>query len=532
MLRIVSVLFLLLLACLSGQVRSSEWVYVVTDGDNLWNISKKYLYNVTYFEEVRKLNNINHPRRMQPGSLIRIPLDWVIKHSAKVSVKSLNGESIFVRNNTEFVVTSDIQFALGDELRVGNKASITLVFADDSEMTLSDGVIVAFDHLTQYGKTGMVDTRVRLSQGKMEIRAEKQKGVASRLDIATASAITSVRGTVFRVGVDKSKKKGAVVEVIEGEVAVSQDGDSVSVKQGFGLHVEQGKKLTSPIELLKAPELINFQKLLQSESNKVQWQPVTNAQNYKLAIADDSLFSNIIWQEHSNLTSIELPVLNDGLYYLRLTAITANGIEGVPNDNLIELNAFPKPPTIEPTATIHVNGSQRLSWSHNNAQHTSVLLQLSQSEDFSKPLLSTTLKSNQFRPSRELPTGRYYWRIATLEQESSLTHGPFSAINSFQYSLLLPAPSLKASIKNDDVFLSWKQQDSNQYIELQISEQQNFNGATSQTVRDQHQIELSLEQEQVTYIRARARLNGEPEPGEWSKPCKISARANLAICGV
>ena len=83
-------------------------------------------------------------------------------------------------------------------------------------MVLFKNTIVAFDHLSSYGKTGMVDTRIRVIQGKVETNAQKNKGPGSRLDISTPSAISSVRGTVYRVS--NTGENISTVEVIEGSV--------------------------------------------------------------------------------------------------------------------------------------------------------------------------------------------------------------------------------------------------------------------------------------------------------------------------
>jgi nucleoid-associated protein YgaU len=63
---------LLLLASLPAL--SSEWIYTVVPGDNLWDFSTRYLDSTLRFESLRKLNGIEFPRRMQPGTRIRVPM--------------------------------------------------------------------------------------------------------------------------------------------------------------------------------------------------------------------------------------------------------------------------------------------------------------------------------------------------------------------------------------------------------------------------------------------------------------------------
>ena len=532
MLRLFSVVIVFLVFSFPSFSKGSDWVYVVTEGDNLWDISQKYLTKVTYFEDVRKLNNIQKPKAMQPGTLIRIPLEWVIQESANVSIKSFSGDTHIFSNNKLSPINLDTKFTLGDELRVGKNATATIVFADNSEMTLSDDVIVTFDHLTHYGETGMVDTRVRLSQGKMEIRAEKQRGVASRLDIATASAITSVRGTIFRVGINKSTSGSlaSTIEVIEGEVAVSKGNKSVAIKEGFGLKVNKNEELAVPVKLLSPPELIQFSGLLDKENELVRWNKINGAVFYHVQISKDPLFSKIVWQKKQRTSELSLPNLTDGIYYFRVSGVTNTGIEGIPSETVFELNAFPLPPTLNETPVIHLNGDQKLSWQQLSQDTNQVIIQISKYKNFSSLVTNKRVSESEFRPSDKLEIGNYFWRVANLEQPGSIKQGPYSPVGQFRYTLLLPPPELKAIIKEQDIFLSWKSLPSNQYVEIETAKTVNFDEASLDTVKDTNKITLDVKE--VTYLRARARLKGEPIPGQWSNHCKISAGANLAICGI
>ncbi len=89
------------------------------------------------------------------------------------------------------------------------------------------------DRLSAYGDTGMVDSRFRLQRGRVESRVRPLKGPGSRYEISTPAAVTLVRGTDFRVGVE-SGSGISQSEVVKGEVAVNAAGESVKLKAGFG----------------------------------------------------------------------------------------------------------------------------------------------------------------------------------------------------------------------------------------------------------------------------------------------------------
>lgn len=47
--------------------------YTVKKGDNLWNISRKYLGSGIRYKEIARINGIKNPRLIYPGQVIKIP---------------------------------------------------------------------------------------------------------------------------------------------------------------------------------------------------------------------------------------------------------------------------------------------------------------------------------------------------------------------------------------------------------------------------------------------------------------------------
>mgnify|MGYP000149917898 CR=1 FL=1 len=527
-LRTISAMAILALFSFSGVAK--DWVYVVSEGDNLWNISKKHLNKVSYYEDIRRLNNITHPKRMPPGTLVRIPLEWVKRHAASVQVQFVDGEHQIARDGKLIKLTQESELLLGDELRLNGQGSVTLKFADGSEMTLSDDIIISFDHLTQYGQTGMVDTRVRINQGKMEIRAEKQHGAGSRLDIASASAVTSVRGTVFRVGVDKSNPNASLVEVIEGEVAVSQEGKSVSLPEGFGIKLEKGKTLSAPVKLLEAPIFADSLVNISNAHYKMAWHGDPNSKNYQIQIAQQQNFSSIVWQKNTAQQQFNLPELKDGQYFVRVTAFDNQDIEGKPSERKINLNAYPIPPKLIEVDTIHSNGSQQLSWQlDSQSTRSPVVLQISKTQGFETTEIHTRLNDSSFRPSSDLSLGKYYWRVASLEANTDNTTGPFSEPSQFSYSVLLPAPILKGTIKDNRLVIHAENATEDQTLELQMSTTSDFTNI--KRYRSNTDFSVPESTDPMRYIRARAGLKGEQHKSNWSKHCKITGQL-MIVCGI
>lgn len=56
------VVFSLFLNLSLAMAQQQDWIYIVTKDDTLWDLSKKYLPSVTYWQKFQKLNGITYPK--------------------------------------------------------------------------------------------------------------------------------------------------------------------------------------------------------------------------------------------------------------------------------------------------------------------------------------------------------------------------------------------------------------------------------------------------------------------------------------
>ena len=84
------ILFFCLVNVVNAQAQQS-WVYVVSDGDNLWDISKKFLDKVERYTDLQKINQIKHPKKIPPGTLLRIPMQWIKHQPTSAKITFYNG---------------------------------------------------------------------------------------------------------------------------------------------------------------------------------------------------------------------------------------------------------------------------------------------------------------------------------------------------------------------------------------------------------------------------------------------------------
>ena len=185
---------------------AADWIYTVVDGDNLWDVSTRYLDTTLRYEQLRRLNNIERPRRMQPGTRIRVPMKWIRSNPARAMVAAIGGQATLMRQDgsQEDLDAAGAAIGLGDRLRTAAESSVAVRFADGSMVTLYEDSEMLFDHLSAHGETGMVDSRLRLIEGRLDTRVKPAVGPGSRFEIHTPSAISAVRGTAYRAATRES----------------------------------------------------------------------------------------------------------------------------------------------------------------------------------------------------------------------------------------------------------------------------------------------------------------------------------------
>ena len=335
-----------LLGVSSLPLYAQEWVYTVRPGDTLWDLIDKYSVNLIYVPQLQALNKIENPKRIRPGSTLRIPVKWLKSQPVSVTVVSVVGHVMAERSNNPEPTTlrAGDTLAAGDSVTTGSGSNAVFQFADDSQLILRQDSELVFDTLSQYGDTGMVDTRARLQRGRAEAAVGKLIGGGSRYEIHTPAAISAVRGTGYRIGAD-SEQPVTRTEVLEGNVDVAGGGESQRVPQGFGTVVEKGKPPEPPRELLVAPDLSAMPTLVERVPLKFEWPQLDGAIGYRFQLADREDFAILMDDRQTEQARVHgVAVAADGEYILRIRGFDDAAVEGRDAAHRFTLNARPEPP--------------------------------------------------------------------------------------------------------------------------------------------------------------------------------------------
>ncbi|EGV51777.1 FecR family protein [endosymbiont of Riftia pachyptila] len=333
--------------CAQAADDEPEWLYTMRPGDNLWSLAQRYLGDGGASVKLQRYNQIDAATKIPPGTRIHIPLSWMQQQPAVARVVQLRGDVVLQHSGRQpEPLTLGGRLWMGDSLELGEAASVTIELADGSRLLLGPGSHITMDRLSAYGDTGMVDSRFRLQRGRVESRVRPLKGPGSRYEISTPAAVTLVRGTDFRVGVE-SGSGISQSEVVKGEVAVNAAGESVKLKAGFGTRIEPGKPPLAPRPLLPPPDLSALPERLDAVAITLDWPDQKGAVGYRLqllASGDDALLA----AHQLEQSRIDELVLSPGRYQVRIRGIDGLGLEGLSSRHLLEVVKPLPAPSPEP----------------------------------------------------------------------------------------------------------------------------------------------------------------------------------------
>lgn len=453
-LRLCSLAFLLLAAPAAAESSDPgpEWRYTLRPGDTLIGVSARYLARPADWPRVQRHNRIANPHRLVPGSALRIPLAWLRHAPAPATVVAVTGQvRLSLPDGAERALQAGDRLAAGASLSSAANSSATLRFADDSVAVLQPGARMTLDSVSVYAGGGMVDTRLRLQQGRLDVGANPRRTPGSRLQVITPSAVAAVRGTRFRVAAEPRVTRE---ETLEGEVGLAAAGQRVAVMAGQGSLAEAGKPPRPPAALLPAPDVSALPLRVESLPLRFTLPALPGAVSWLGQIASqadrspgageagksaaDAQFGPLLLEHASASPRLSFADLPDGRYLLRTRAADALGLQGRDAVHAFELDARPFAPLLRTPGARVRSAQPALQWSA-VVGATAYRVELARDAAFSEMLLAGRTTETRLAPPGELAPGAYHWRVASIEADEQ---GPFSPPQRFVYDPLPGAPDL------------------------------------------------------------------------------------------
>lgn len=505
-------LALLLLLCSAGAAlaQEGEWHYTVRDNESLQEIADRLLAPTRTTDQLRRHNSLSSTR-LEAGDRIQIPIHWLDQQPRPAKVLSVTNEAT-VRPHLErrfAPMTADTTLNVGDTVRTADGGRVVIELADGTRIQLGPDSRLTFDRLTQYGRTGMADTRLRLERGRIRTRVQPVENGDSRFEVETPSAVAAVRGTQFDLSTDN---EGTRLAVTEGQVWFGDGNDTQMIPTGYGAtRSATGEQQVRPLS--EAPTLEAAATEVTELPLSLAWEAQSPAQRYEVDLfaktTNEWLLSEQIRSER-----ISLQQLNNGEYRLELAAIDAQGMRSKPEtlEFSIDLNARAAR-LLSPNEGERIQKDEaQFSWAFegNNEQ---ARVEIARDRDFNDIVArSNWSDSDSARISHTLEPGDYYWRVETRAGGTSQAHSdvvPFTLTGTLNQTRVISVNQIEEYVR---VF--WQQVENSDHYELQLARDASFEEVVSERIATGANAELDLEPGEPYYVRIRGQADG-PYDTDW-----------------
>lgn len=465
--------------------QGDEIVHSVKEGDTLEGLARSYLANPRQWPLLQARNKVADPKRLQPGSLIFIPVR--LQPSESATVQFVQGEvTAQARGGTAAPIATGSKLEEGTELKVGPESFVAVQLADGTVVRVQAQSELQLRQLRRRGRAGSVQSVLEMHKGGVESTVPPSTEPLRRMEIRTPLAVTSVRGTQFSVALAESGQTTASVE--HGSVAVQSRRDTDSepgaalkaptalLAPGQGLAVATDGTVGAPRTLLSAPDTSGMPATLGDAGLLAIDLPMASgATRYVAQVAQDPEFTQVLRHGSFSDGRLRWKALDDGRYYLAVRALDDAGIAGLPavqpfivkTRPVAPLYQHPAPGAVVPSGAAELRCTEvpGVRWYR---------VQVSADAQFTQPLRDEQRLAECRLPLGALPAGSYFWRIASLLAlpDGQADQGPFAPPQPFTVADRPTALSLQALQAEDGdptVRLHWPAQ-AGQRFRLQRTE--------------------------------------------------------------
>jgi hypothetical protein len=486
----------------------AEWAYTLKEGDSVQQLARQLLAPPHNAQQLLEYNSLDHTLLPVTGEQVRIPMDWLKRQPQPARATSISGlVQLLTSNGQRRPLTVSALIRAGDELLSGS-GSTTVTLAEGSEIRLSPNSRLAFSRMTQFGKPGMIDTRLRLNRGEVITRVKEMISGGSRFEIETPSATVAMDGSQFAI---QANAGGTGLQVINGDVNFSQQGRSVEVPAGFGAHVTAQPGGDIRLHKLAPPPIVaSLPTILRKLPAELQWQSL--AKIHKLDIFDTDSGR---WVDNRTLTGDRFNIsrLNNGRYEIQLAALDYRGIKGLPAvvPFSVDLQARPAK-LLEPVDGTTTTNQPEFSWDLNGDSEIAQI-QISAMPRFEN-LVATSewAQKSKAQLSQRLSPGQYYWRVKT---EAGGDSTATSNVNNLIIDgSLPPVKIISVNYLNQQVRIFWASVETASKYRLQLSENSDFYSITQEADISGTTAGLRLVPGKRYFVRLKALSEG-PLVSRW-----------------
>lgn len=505
---------------------SDVFLYKTIPGDSLWNIAQRHLHNIKYWTELKKINKLSNDDYIEPGTLIKVPREWLKTNQSTATlvsvigdVKIINMDQQTLEFGKDFTDKDSLVLKAGDTILTGDDGLATILFKDGSRLFLQSNSNLILDDLIALGDGSLSDIKLKLDKGRLENRVYSSPISNTNYEVKTATATTSVRGTVFRIGLENDN---SVTEVVSGKVVAKAGEGTESIAElvaGQAVIISKDGE-TKHVKMLPPPEFVKFPQLIEAVPIRITVEPIENVVGYSTKIIpvgnDEQDAVSSIRSEGDILMGDDLP---DGRYKMVVSAIDKNGVTGQPASYEFILNARPFAATLNAPLQDEkiLLKNLEFNWKSVDDEAKTYYLQVARDNNFRDIIIDAdNLTESTYKPENLL-SGIYFWRIASIDDNGK--RGPFSEYKDFR--ILLEDPNLeKSNVKTVNVQLEWAPLEAGTEYLIQISNNVDFSKILLEKALSENQYYVESLIPGDYYFRVQS-TGSDGYVSEWGLPHKF-----------
>lgn len=224
-----------------------------------------------------------------------------------------------------------------DKLQTFAGASAIVGLKNDQQLFVRELTLLVFGDYDKDDVKARTTGAVEVQSGAVQTRsldAARRADMEFRTPNSSVKVGRRVDGGGYDLVIDSGKDDK--LSVLLGTAAVSAQGETVSVPEDFGTMVKHGEKPMPPRLLPPAPALqpssaADYFRADMFEGVALEWKASTGAASYRAVVAEDPSFAHPAQESGAAGTSVLARDLKGGLWYWRVSARDADGLEGKPS---------------------------------------------------------------------------------------------------------------------------------------------------------------------------------------------------------
>ncbi len=169
------------------------------------------------------------------------------------TIATLDGTADIGRGGTWTTAAVGSAINLGDQVRTGTPGHVSIVFQDDSVVSVGDGSQLVIDQQVFNPNRGVVHSLIELLRGKLNaVVGDYYHQPGTAFEVRTATAVAGVRGTEFSLSYDPDANFTEVTGVsglVQVHSLVDPTGPGVLIHASEVTTVAQGQLPTAPRRL-------------------------------------------------------------------------------------------------------------------------------------------------------------------------------------------------------------------------------------------------------------------------------------------